>query len=129
DPDQIIISRPENILTDVSLDRESIAVVMTHNFDHDKEIVRNLFTTETKYIGLLGPKVRTENLLRELKEAGAKITSNDMKRLHAPIGLDIGGQLPEMIAIAVIAEIQATIADRNGGFLRERRESIYDRSN
>ncbi|MEZ5346548.1 MAG: XdhC/CoxI family protein [Pyrinomonadaceae bacterium] len=126
-PDQIVHSRPENILSEVILNAESIAVVMTHNFDHDKEIIKNLFATDVKYIGLLGPKARTESLLRELKESGAEISSDDLKRLHAPIGLDIGGQLPEMIAVAIIAEIQATIAGRNGGFLRDRTGSIYDR--
>lgn len=126
-PDKIILARPENISTEISIDNESIAVVMTHNYDHDKEILRQLFGSDARYIGLLGPKVRTENILRELKEAGVTILPDDLKRLHAPIGLDIGAHLPETIAIAILAEIQAVVAGRDGGFLKGRVGSIYDR--
>ena len=127
DPDEIILARPEEVSNKVPLNIESVAVVMTHNYDHDKTIVKLLLKRNLKYLGLLGPKVRTENLLRELKDEGATFSDSDLAKLHAPVGLDIGAQLPETIALSIIAEIQAVLANRNGKFLKERKESIYGR--
>ena len=126
-PDKIIISRPENIAKEVSLTSDSVAVVMTHNYDHDKTILESLFKSDLKYIGLLGPKVRTENILRELKEKGVEISDKNLEMLHGPVGLDTGAHLPETIALSILAEIQAVLTGRNGGFLKNREESIYGR--
>ena len=127
DPDKIILSRPEEILAKVPLQKDSIAVLMTHNYKHDKQILKTLLELDLKYIGLLGPRVRTENILDELREEDLRITDQNLKTLYAPVGLNIGAQLPETIAVSIIAEIQAVLSAREGGFLKHRKGSIYDR--
>ena len=95
------------------------AVVMTHNFARDAEILRQLLASQIQYIGLLGPKSRGEELLAEI---GA---SRDA-RLHSPIGLDLGGETPEEIALSIVAEIQAVFERRSARSLRELNVPIHE---
>jgi xanthine/CO dehydrogenase XdhC/CoxF family maturation factor len=95
------------------------AVVMTHNFARDAEILRQLLASPIKYIGLLGPRSRGDELLAE---AGA---SRDA-RLHSPIGLDLGGETPEEIALSIVAEIQAAFERRSACSLRELKTAIHE---
>lgn len=100
---------------------------MTHNYERDREILRRVLKRDFAYIGALGPKRRTEQLLQELTDDQEFFTEKQLAKLFAPIGLDIGAATPEAIALAVVAEIQAVLTDRAGGFLRNRRGSIYGR--
>lgn len=124
--DRIITARPEDacehLLPEVS---ESAAVVMTHNYLHDLEVLRKLLPSPVKYIGLLGPRKRTEKLLRQLAVDGATLTGEQLARLHAPVGLDIGAETSEQIALAIVAEIQAALTDRYGGMLKSRERPIH----
>ncbi len=88
---------------------------------HDETILRLLLATETPYIGVLGPRKRTENLLARLAPP-----PEALERLHGPVGLDIGSESPEEIALAVLAEIQARLNRRPGGSLRDRRLPLHD---
>ena len=74
-----------------------------------------LLSSSVRYIGVLGARKRTKRLLQEL-EGNFEPT----KPFHAPIGLDIGAETPEEIAIAIIAEIQAVVSGRDAGFLRDK---------
>lgn len=125
--DEIILSRPENLDDNFFPDENTAVVVMTHNYEHDREILKFLLNSEAVYIGALGPKRRTVGILNELNEddEGSDWFSPErLTKLYAPIGLDIGGDTPEVIAISIIAEIQSVIKNRNGGFLRQRKGSI-----
>jgi xanthine dehydrogenase accessory factor len=95
------------------------AVVMTHNFARDAEILRQLLSSQIQYIGLLGPKSRGDELLAEI---GA---SRDA-RLHSPIGLDLGGETPEEIALSIVAEVQAAFERRSARSLRELKVPIHE---
>jgi xanthine dehydrogenase accessory factor len=101
----------------VEIERGAAAVVMTHNYLSDVEILKNLLASESTYIGLLGPRRRTDKMLDEL---GATADN----RIHSPIGLDIGAEGPEQIALAILAEIQANANGRTGGHLRDREGSL-----
>ena len=79
-----------------------------------------LLSSSARYIGVLGARRRTARLLRELKE-----TCQITKPLHAPVGLDIGAETPEEIALAILAEIQAVVSGRHAGFLRDQTGRIY----
>ncbi len=122
--DKIIAAASENLSDDLFLDENSAAVIMTHNYERDRNILRRLLHSKCVYIGALGPKKRTEKLLEEIGEI---FGDEQLNRLHAPVGLDIGADSPEAIAVSVVAEIQAFLSNRNGGFLRERQGSIYNR--
>lgn len=120
-----MVSRPEDICERITLDPRIVAVVMTHNYLQDRELLKTLLPSPARYLGLLGPKSRTEQLLRELLEQGVTLTENNLSRLYAPVGIDIGADNPEEIALAIVAEIRAVIANRSGGLLRDHKGSIH----
>ena len=108
-------------------DSRTAAVIMTHNYERDTEILSILLRSDVFYVGALGPKRRTEQLLGELAASGENFTEEQLSRLYAPAGLDIGADTPEAIALSIIAEIQSVMKARDGGHLRNRKGSIYDR--
>lgn len=120
----VILTRRE-IVKQVFIDVNTVAVMMTHNYLDDLEILKTLLPSPARYIGVLGPKARTERLLEDLGSQGIIYTTEQLTRLHGPIGIDIGADTPEEIAIAIIAEIQAVLTNRNGNFLRNRNQPIH----
>lgn len=80
---------------------------------------------EIPYIGILGPKQRTLKLVQDCAEAGRPLSSGEQTRLFAPVGLDIGAETEEEIALSVMSEIQSAFARRHGGFLRNRQGAIH----
>lgn len=125
--DTILLSCPESITEHLVVDERTVAVVMTHNYLHDRDLLKILLTSQLRYLGVLGPKSRIERLLEELRQAEINPTQEQMHRLYTPVGLDIGANTPEEIALSIIAGIQAVIANRPGSQLRERKTSIHDR--
>ena len=123
--DRVMLGSPQEVL-EIAVSDRTVAVVMTHNYLDDLELLRVLLPSPLKYIGVLGPKKRTTRLLQELHQEG--LTPTLQQHLYSPVGLDIGADNPEEIALAIIAEIQAVMAQRQGGFLRERAAPIYDKS-
>jgi len=103
------------------LDAECYAVVMNHNFADDQAYVRALLKTPVAYIGMLGPRQRTERILRNLVAEGPM----DEGRVYGPVGLDIGTDGAEQVALAVIAEILAVRSGRRARSLRERAGAIH----
>ena len=126
----VILSRREILEKQVFIDTDTVAVVMTHNYLDDLEILKTLLPSSARYIGVLGPKHRTEKLLQDLQAQGIVCTTEQLERLHSPVGIDVGAETPAEIAIAIIAEIQAVLKNHNGGFLRNRNQPIhqYDES-
>ncbi|MEH2281704.1 MAG: XdhC family protein [Nostoc sp.] len=124
-PCDVILSRREIVHKQVFIDAHTVAVVMTHNYLDDLEILKMLLPSPALYIGVLGPKLRTEKLLEDSRLQGKSYTTEQLKRLHSPVGIDIGADTPEEIAIAIIAEIQAVLTNRSGNFLRNRNQPIH----
>jgi xanthine/CO dehydrogenase XdhC/CoxF family maturation factor len=98
-------------------------VVMSHHFGRDGDYLEAAVTAGVAYVGLLGPRVRTERLLAALDARGAP--APDPARIFGPVGLDLAGEGPEAIALAVVAEVAAVAAGRGGGHLRDRAGPIY----
>ena len=109
----------------VDADRRTAIVAMNHNYDRDRAVIPAALESDAFYVGALGPKKRTGQILDELAAGGVIFTDAQLARLFAPAGIDIGADTPE--AIAIVAEIQSVIAKRSGGHLRDREGSIYDR--
>jgi len=105
--DAVYTAPPEEMANQASLDANAYCVLMSHNYLSDLAVLRELGSTATPYIGVLGPRIRTEKLLSEIDDA-----SSISARVHGPIGLDIGAEGPESIALAIVAEIQAISASR-----------------
>lgn len=101
------------------------AVLMAHDFKTDKANLLKLLDTEVPFIGLLGPKNRTERMLGEIESEHRTLSAHERQRIFGPVGLDIGANTPETIALSILAEIQAFFGKRPGGHLRLKEGPIY----
>ncbi len=119
--DKIQLSAPEDVLENIEITERTVAVVMSHNYLDDLEMLKLLLPANLKYLGILGPKKRTNRILKELQEEEITVNAN----IYSPVGLDIGADNAEEIALSIIAEIQAVISQRNGGFLKDRNAPIH----
>jgi xanthine dehydrogenase accessory factor len=123
--DALILSEPDAVGTSVPLSGRTVALVMTHNYLQDFAILETLLPRGLSYIGQLGPRRRTERLLTELAAAHQIASFGDARGLHAPVGLDLGAETPEEIALAIVAEIQAVVSQHEAGFLKNRPGPIH----
>ncbi len=110
----------------VVLPPSSMVMVMTHNFTHDKTLLPALLSRPLRYLGILGPRSRTDRLLGDIADEGFTFPEENLACLHGPAGLDLGAETPEEIAVSIIGEMQAVLAQRNGGSLRDRTAPIHD---
>ncbi len=85
-------------------------VIMSHHLTTDAHYLRQVADSQVPYVGLLGPAARRQRLLADIGDVAARLAG----RLHAPVGLDLGGEGPAAIALAVIAEVQAVLHGRDG---------------
>jgi xanthine dehydrogenase accessory factor len=122
---QFILARPEEVAATIAIGPGAAAVILTHDFSHDQELLRTLLPSQASYIGLLGPSKRAEQLLEKLRETGFVPTPQQLSRLHAPVGLNIGAESPEELALAISAEILAFANERSGGSLRDHAGPIH----
>jgi xanthine dehydrogenase accessory factor len=103
DADRIIEHRPVAALAALGDGAPDAVLVMTHAAEHDLAALQSLAMRDTPYVGLLGPPARRDELLARLTAAERAALAG---RLHAPVGLPLGGEGPEAIAIAIAAELQ-----------------------
>jgi xanthine dehydrogenase accessory factor len=89
-------------------DRDAVAL-LTHSFDQDRNLLSKLLLLELRYLGLLGARHRSRLLLTEAASQLGWSPEESLRRVHAPIGLDLGGDSPEAVALAILAEIQAAL--------------------
>lgn len=125
--DKVTLSRPEDVGARVTITPRTLTLLMSHNYSHDLALLKFLLASPARYIGVMGPRKRTERMLSELA-AGAETfrpEEADLSRLHSPAGLDIGANSPAEIALSIVAEMRAALDGRRGGMLRERRGSIH----
>ncbi len=109
--------RPEEDIAALGVDQRAFVVVKTHSFASDREWVRQFVKAGVPYIGILGPRDRKSEIANELGLAAEQI--------FGPVGLDIGAEGPEQIAISIVAELLAVRVGREGGHLRKKPESIH----
>ena len=122
---EVVVCRPPDLLRRVAVEPGGAAVVMTHDFIDDQCFLEVLLPLPLRYIGILGARRRTQRLLRNLAADGP-LRRRDEDRLYGPVGLDIGAETPGEIALAVVAEVQAVLAGRAAGFLRDLPGPIHD---
>ena len=109
------------------IDDFTAIILMAHDYKTDKNNLLKALATVAPYIGMLGPRIRSEKIWRELTEEGGISAPENMDRIHAPVGLDIGAVTPEEIALSLIAEVKAALSGRDGTFLRLRTTVIHNR--
>jgi len=100
-------------------------VLLSHNYAYDLAALQTLLPSPAPYIGLLGPRLKAQRLLDELDAFPTAQVQQLRERLHSPIGLDLGSETPEEIALAIVAEIQAQHSGRQGRPLRERAGTVH----
>ena len=94
---------------------------MTHNYNYDMAMLRQLLQRNVIYVGMLGPKKKRERMLSELKEEGLQLTEKQLSILHSPVGLDIGAETSEEIALSILAEIKALSCRERGSIIADHR--------
>jgi xanthine dehydrogenase accessory factor len=112
DPDERIVVRSATELTRLRLGTESYVVIAGHDRDFSQAALRILLLSEAPYLGMMGSRRHTGGLLDELRAAG--VSERSLARVHTPVGLDLGAQTPEEIALAAIAHVVAVRRGRSG---------------
>ncbi|GLH72457.1 XdhC/CoxI family protein [Geothrix limicola] len=118
--DQVLSGHPAQRVPELVLDSRSAVVLMTHNYLKDLEALRLLGRSDAGYLGLMGSRARSAKMMADLAAEGVDCGP----RLHSPVGLDLGAEDPETIALAVLAEIQACFQGRIGGPLKAARTPV-----
>lgn len=125
--DKLSLCHRDFIDRDFEITPFTACVLMSHNYEYDRDVLKKLIKTNTPYIGILGPRKRFDKMQQEFAAAGITLSAEDIHRIHSPIGLDIGAETPDEIAISIVAEIQGKFVNRSGGFLKYRNAPIHQR--
>jgi xanthine dehydrogenase accessory factor len=115
--DEVICEWPDEVLTKMPLHVATAAAVLTHDPKFDEPTLRVLLNSEVSYIGAIGSRKTSQERNERLRQQG--VTDDQLARIHAPIGLNIGAVSPEEMALSIMAEI---IAARHG---RERSATAW----
>ena len=125
--DKLSLCQRSFIDRDFNITPHTACVLMSHNYEYDRDVLKKLIKTQTPFIGILGPRKRFNKMIAEFKSEGIELSTADYYRIHSPIGLDIGAEAPDEIAVSIIAEIQTKFSNRSGGFLKYRNGPIHHR--
>ena len=124
---QIILAKADQVVSHISWDARTVVVLMTHNYNYDLTVLKHLLPLKVSYLGVLGPKKKMMKMIDALEKESIKPTEQDLRKIFGPIGLDIGAEAPEEIALSVIAEIKAVLEGKPGTFLRDKSGPIHSR--
>jgi xanthine/CO dehydrogenase XdhC/CoxF family maturation factor len=123
---RVLAAPPEQLIPLLNPGPDALVVVMTHHYVHDLPLLGALLGRPLAYVGLLGPRRRAARILADLAATAPAAAAELGRRLHAPVGLDLGADGPEQVALAIVAEMQAVLGGRDGRPLREREGPIHD---
>jgi xanthine/CO dehydrogenase XdhC/CoxF family maturation factor len=115
---RLVLRRPEEGTASLALGPNTYTIVKTHSFAHDREWVRQLLPSGVPYIGIVGPRARTAELLSQIGAASRE-------RVFGPVGLDLGAEGPEQVALAIVAELLAVRSAREPWSLRVKEGAIH----
>ena len=121
-----VLLHPADLSKTTKLRHHDYIVIMTHNYLNDLKILNYALSSDASYVGQIGPKDRTQELITEIEKERGPFQAETLSKLHAPIGLDIGAETPEEIAISIMSEILAFRSGRRGQSLRDRDHPIHD---
>ena len=123
---QILVGKPEQVFKDIKIDYQTYFVLITHNYKYDLAMLKLLLQTDCNYIGILGPKTKLNRMLDDFSDEGIKVTEEQLNRIYGPIGLDIGAETSEEIALSIIAEIKAMMSGKTGTSLKYKTGKIHN---
>ena len=126
---QVLVSKANEVLAQITPDEQTFFVLMTHNYNYDIALLKELILLDfCPYIGTLGPKKKLDRMFGDLEKEGLIVSEDQKTRIFGPTGLDIGAETSEEIALSILAEIKAVMNNRQGTFLREKSEPIHQRA-
>jgi xanthine/CO dehydrogenase XdhC/CoxF family maturation factor len=125
--DKLSLCHRDFIDRDFKITPYTACVLMSHNYEYDRDVLRKIIKSDTPYIGILGPRKRYDKMMVEFEKEELVFSLQHREKIHSPIGLDIGAETPDEIALSIIAEIQGKFANRSGGFLKYRNGPIHQR--
>ena len=110
---RIVLAHADDVLRRVAVDTRTAVVILTHNYLRDRVLLRHLLPTPAFYVGALGSLGRAARLREDLREAG--LSPEIIAHLYAPVGLDVGAETPDEIALSIIAHVLAVLRGSEGG--------------
>ena len=118
---RLVQARPEYDAVAIAAAGNTLAVVMTHILSQDRGWVQRFAKAGIRYVGVLGSKTRRGDILKGLGDA-------DRKNIFGPVGLDLGAEGPEQMAVSIVAELLAVWSGRKPQHLRDRKQPIHEGS-
>jgi len=103
----------------------SFVLVMNHHVERDRESLRFALDSDAAYIGVLGPRSRYQKLLDGLAAQGYAASASSLSRVRSPVGLSLGAETPEEVAVSILGEILAIRRGFEGGFLTGSVRSLH----
>lgn len=125
---QVFHSKAEQILDRVQIDNRTVFVLMSHNYNYDLAVLKVLLQHPLTYIGVLGPHKKMKMMMDDLVANGIHLTDAQKETIHGPVGLHIGAETAEEIAVSIIAEIQAKLTATDTRPLKEKQDAIHRRA-
>ncbi len=124
----VLLSKPEEVIEQVTIDERTAIILMTHNYNYDKAMLLALSNKSVSYTGMLGPRKKLERMLAELNDEGVQLSPAQIEKIYSPVGLDIGAETAEEIALSILSEIQSVFAGTKAVSLKEYTQPIHKRS-
>ena len=125
---QVLVSKPEGVLNKIAIDSRTAFVMMTHNYNYDLYMLKALLPMDIPYIGMLGPRKKTERMVHEIREGGMEVREEMLEKVYGPTGLELGAESPEEIALSIASEILSVMNEAPGGPLKKKNDVIHSRS-
>jgi len=125
--DAVRSTSPARVREAATFDADTYVVVATHNFVDDRIVVDEALHTEVPYVGLMGPRKRFAEMREAFRDEGRTFSEAELSRLYTPVGLDLGADTPDQVALSVVAEVLAVRNGRGAGHLSNHEGPIHDR--
>ncbi|RZS97587.1 XdhC family protein [Cecembia calidifontis] len=120
---KIIVGPADEVIQNLEWDEHTVALLMTHNFEYEVVVLSRLIQYPLPYIGILGPKKKTIKLLERLENLGIQVNTSN---IYGPMGLDLGAEGSEEIALSALAEIKTVLSKKTIMHLRDKPGPIHD---
>lgn len=112
---------------DIKVDDYTAIVLMSHDYDKDMRMLSQFMPLNPPYMGMLGPKKRMLKMQNDLQKTDVDLDLDAVHFFYSPVGLDIGAESPEEIALSITAEILTVFRKRSGSHLKFREGTIHER--
>jgi xanthine dehydrogenase accessory factor len=122
----IIVAKPAEAIKQIAINEQTVFVLMSHNYNYDLAMLKELVNTNCNYVGVLGPKKKLDKMYVALQDDGIEINDEAKEKVYGPVGLDIGAETAEEIALSVMAEIKTVLAKKDAATLRKKDGFIHE---